>query len=42
MKRSRGFTLIEIAIAAHLLAIIAYAVLKKHDLVRPMVTGKKK
>jgi cytochrome b len=37
-----NFTLIELVIAAHLLAIIAYAVLKKHDLVRPMVTGKKR
>jgi cytochrome b len=29
-------------IALHILAIIAYAVVKRHDLVRPMFTGKKK
>jgi cytochrome b len=29
-------------IGLHILAIIAYAVVKKHDLVRPMITGKKK
>jgi cytochrome b len=39
---SINFTLIEIVIALHVLAIIAYAVLKKQDLVRPMVTGKKR
>src|SRR5699024_4684580 len=27
-------------IAVHVLAIIAYAVLKKHNLVKPMLTGK--
>ena len=26
----------------HVVAIIAYAVVKRHDLVRPMVTGKKR
>lgn len=36
------FTAIEIAIVAHVLAVIAYAVLKGHDLVRPMITGKKR
>jgi cytochrome b len=36
------FTLIEIVIVLHILAIIAYAVLKRQDLVRPMVTGKKR
>jgi cytochrome b len=30
------------AIALHLLAILAYAVLKRHDLVRPMLTGRKR
>ena len=39
---SINFTLIEIVIALHVLAIIAYAVLKRQDLVRPMVTGKKR
>jgi cytochrome b len=29
-------------IGLHILAIIAYAVVKRHDLVRPMITGKKK
>jgi len=38
---SVNFTLIQIAVALHVLAIIAYAVLKRHDLVRPMITGRK-
>jgi cytochrome b len=29
-------------IALHLLAILAYAVVKKHNLVRPMITGRKR
>ncbi len=29
-------------IGLHILAIIAYAVVKRHDLVRPMITGKKR
>jgi cytochrome b len=37
-----SFELIEIAILLHLLAIIAYTVVKRHDLVRPMITGKKR
>ena len=37
-----NFTLIEIAIAAHILAVLTYAVLKRHDLVRPMLTGRKR
>ena len=37
-----GFTLIEIAVALHVLAIAAYALLKRHDLVRPMITGRKR
>jgi cytochrome b len=37
-----NFKLIEIAVAAHILAVLAYAVLKRHDLVRPMVTGRKR
>jgi cytochrome b len=39
---SVNFVLIEIAIVLHVLAISAYAVLKKQNLVRPMVTGKKR
>ena len=35
------FTLIEIAVALHLAALVAYAVLKRHNLVRPMLTGRK-
>jgi cytochrome b len=36
-----NFTLIRIAVLAHIAAIVAYAVLKRHDLVRPMITGRK-
>ena len=36
-----GFTLIEIAVALHVAAIAVYALVKRHDLVRPMLTGKK-
>jgi cytochrome b len=36
-----NFTLIELAVVAHVAAILAYAVLKRHDLVRPMITGRK-
>jgi cytochrome b len=39
---SINFTLIEIAIALHVLAVLTYAVLKRQDLVRPMVTGRKR
>ena len=38
---SLNFKLIEAVIVLHILAIIAYAVLKRHDLVRPMITGTK-
>jgi cytochrome b len=31
-----------VLVGAHVLAVIAYAVLKRHNLVRPMITGKKK
>lgn len=31
-----------VAIAGHVLAVIGYAVFKGHDLVRPMITGRKK
>jgi len=36
-----SFKMIEVAIVLHVLAIIAYAVLKRQNLVRPMVTGTK-
>lgn len=36
------FKIIQVAVALHVLAIITYAVLKRHDLVRPMITGKKR
>ncbi|WP_158923149.1 cytochrome b/b6 domain-containing protein [Acidisphaera sp. S103] len=36
-----NFTAIEAVIVLHVLAIVAYAVLKRHNLVRPMVTGTK-
>ena len=36
------FDLIEIVVLLHVIAIIAYAVVKRHDLVRPMITGKKR
>lgn len=35
-------TLVEIVVAMHIVAIVLYAVVKKHDLVRPMFTGKKR
>jgi cytochrome b len=38
---SLNFTLIEIAIGLHIVAIIAYAMLKRQNLVRPMLTGVK-
>jgi cytochrome b len=31
-----------VVIALHVLAVILYAIVKRHDLVRPMVTGKKR
>ncbi len=37
-----NFNLILAAIGIHLLAIIAYAVVKRHNLVRPMITGRKR
>ncbi len=36
-----NFRLIEVAVAAHILAVLTYALLKRHDLVRPMLTGRK-
>jgi cytochrome b len=38
---SVNFTLIQIAVALHIAAIATYAVMKRHDLVRPMITGRK-
>ena len=38
---SVNFTLIQIAIVLHIAAIAAYAAMKRHDLVRPMITGRK-
>jgi len=37
-----NFNLIEAAIFLHLAAILTYAVLKRQDLVRPMLTGRKR
>ena len=39
---SINFNLIEAVIVLHVLAILAYAVLKRQNLVRPMVTGTKR
>lgn len=36
------FTLLQIAVGLHILAVLAYALLKRQDLVRPMVTGRKR
>ncbi|GGC57086.1 hydrogenase [Siccirubricoccus deserti] len=38
----RIFNLIMIAALLHIAAVLAYALLKRHDLVRPMVTGRKR
>jgi len=37
-----NFDFILAAISLHVVAIIAYAVVKRHDLIRPMLTGKKR
>jgi len=37
-----NFRLIEIAVAAHVLAVLTYAVVKRHDLLRPKLTGRKR
>lgn len=42
LVHSVNINLILAAVALHVLAVIAYAVLKHHDLVRPMFTGKKR
>jgi cytochrome b len=39
---SLNFTLLQIAVALHVLAVATYAVLKRQNLVRPMVTGRKR
>jgi cytochrome b len=36
------FKVLQIVVLLHVVAIVAYAVLKRHDLVRPMITGKKR
>jgi cytochrome b len=38
---SLNFTLIEIVVALHVVAVLAYAVLKRQNLVGPMITGVK-
>ncbi len=38
----QNFNILLGVIALHVLAVIAYAVVKRHDLVRPMITGKKR
>jgi cytochrome b len=37
-----NFTLIEILVALHVLAIVTYRLLKGHNLLTPMITGKKR
>ena len=37
-----NFELIELAIGLHIIAIAAYAALKRQDLLRPMITGRKR
>jgi cytochrome b len=37
-----NFNLILVAAGLHILAVVAYALVKRHDLVRPMVTGWKR
>lgn len=36
------FTAIEVAVLVHVLAVVAYMLIRRHDLVRPMVTGFKR
>ena len=38
----KNFNIILAIIAAHIVAVFAYAIVKRHDLVRPMVTGRKR
>jgi cytochrome b len=37
-----NFKLLLLAVGMHILAVIAYAVFKGHNLVRPMITGRKR
>jgi len=37
-----SFTVLAIVVGLHVLAVLFYAVVKRHDLVRPMITGKKR
>ena len=41
-QHGRIFKVIQILVLAHVAAVILYAVVKRHDLVRPMITGKKR
>ncbi len=36
------FTAIEAAVVLHVAAVLAYMLVKRHDLVRPMITGRKR
>ncbi|MGA9867802.1 MAG: cytochrome b/b6 domain-containing protein [Acetobacteraceae bacterium] len=36
------FTVIEVAIVLHVAAVLAYALVKRHNLVAPMITGRKR
>ncbi len=38
----KNFNIVLAIIGAHIVAVFAYAIVKRHDLVRPMVTGKKR
>jgi cytochrome b len=38
---SINFILIQIVVVMHVAAVLTYAVVKRHDLVRPMITGRK-
>lgn len=37
-----NFTIILAAVGLHVLAVLGYALVKRHDLVRPMITGRKR
>lgn len=39
---NRGWWIVLTLVGLHILTILAYAAVKRHDLVRPMVTGKKR
>lgn len=42
MLHGFNFDLLKFVVLMHVLAIIGYALVKRHDLVRPMLTGKKR